>query len=174
VENQIKIAVQERFKKLLELLDISQKNMAEVLEVHKASISQIVNGRDNVKADLLHKLFNAYGVDPLWLTNGVGDPILTNRIREQELLEHEETLISSPNIEQKVKDSRKDISDKLHMLNSEEVARLQEQVAMLNKLLDAKEEHLEDLRAVVRHYQQTDPDSDSSEEDTSGDIALAS
>lgn len=157
----------ERFKHLVKnVLELKAAEMARQLEMSPGHITSMSNGARALSGDVIKALFHEMKVNPLWLIGGIG-PIILNGDDIGELQ-------IDDNIEQKVKDSRKDIPDKLHMSHSEEVARLQEQVAMLNKLLDAKEEHLEDLRAVVRHYQQTDSDSEASEEDTSGDIALAS
>ncbi|MEO1382270.1 MAG: helix-turn-helix transcriptional regulator [Bacteroidota bacterium] len=169
----------QRFSALKKILNLTQYSLADALGVTQSSISMIANGKRGISTEILKTLFEKYGVNPVWLLMGEGEPLITKRehseiVQSQSI--HEKDPILSHNIEQRVKDSRKGISDKLNMSHNEEVARLREQVDMLRELVDAKEQHLEDLRAVLRHYQQTDSDSDSdaSEENPSGDVALAS
>ena len=159
MEEIIKDAVSERFSQVMKVLNKNQREIAEDLEIHKGSVSYIVNGRDNIKATLLHKMFVVYGVNPPWMTNGIGEMIITNRDEEVKgfILGEE----------------KQDYQTKNNSSNhyEDEIAYLREQVKMLNKLVEAHERNLEDLRAVVRHYQQMD--SDSSEEDLPGDVSLA-
>ena len=66
----------ERIKKIREILNLSQQDLADLLHIHKQMVSDVERGKQKrfameSEAVLIDKLH----VDPLWLLTGKGEPL---------------------------------------------------------------------------------------------------
>ena len=61
----------ERFKTLLEQLDISPSEFADRIGVQRSSISHVLSGRNKPSIDFLEKILNVFpDIDTMWLITG--------------------------------------------------------------------------------------------------------
>ncbi|MBQ1490348.1 MAG: helix-turn-helix domain-containing protein [Blautia sp.] len=63
----------ERFKKAREVIGITQKDLAAVLNVSPAYLSLISTGRQPVSEPIALKMQQKYGISARWLLFGIGD-----------------------------------------------------------------------------------------------------
>jgi len=61
----------ERFKLLLEQLDLSPSEFADKIGVQRSSISHVLSGRNKPSIDFLEKILNVFpDIDTMWLITG--------------------------------------------------------------------------------------------------------
>lgn len=65
-----------RFKKVREHFGISQKEMADLLEVSQKSVSFWESGRNEPQISVLRRLYDLFFINPIWLLIGDGKMIL--------------------------------------------------------------------------------------------------
>ena len=88
----------ERVRQIRQMFDLSQNDLAKILEVHKQVVSDVERGRQKrfsmeAEAKLVEKLH----LDPQWLLKGEGEPILSQQSNQHqsdtEILSDEERIL---------------------------------------------------------------------------------
>jgi transcriptional regulator with XRE-family HTH domain len=74
------------FKARMKERDISQQQMAEILNISQASVTHYVSGRRNPKKDLLEKIANELEVSLDWLCGRNGNQNATKDITKSSIL----------------------------------------------------------------------------------------
>jgi transcriptional regulator with XRE-family HTH domain len=62
----------ERLKEIRKVLDLTQREMSDALEIKQGSYSDVERGKAGISALLLKNLIRKYRVNPLWLCEGEG------------------------------------------------------------------------------------------------------
>lgn len=66
--------MKERIKQIIDSEDITPAKFADMLQINRAVISHILNGRNNPSLDVASKiLLEMPYIDPTWLLNGIGE-----------------------------------------------------------------------------------------------------
>ena len=63
----------DRIRKIREILNMTQKDMAKELGISQSYMCNIENGKNQMNADVVFKLTLRFGVKPLWLAEGIGE-----------------------------------------------------------------------------------------------------
>lgn len=69
----------ERLRKIRKLMEKTQGEMAEILEMKQGSLADIERGRNQITTKITHFLVENYTVNANWLLNGLGEMFLSDR-----------------------------------------------------------------------------------------------
>ncbi|MBO4698322.1 helix-turn-helix domain-containing protein [bacterium] len=85
----------DRIRKIREIFNMTQKDMAKELGISQAYLCNIENGKNNANADVIFKLTLQFGVKPLWLAEGVGDMFVYPIRKATSMIHEKENFYSS-------------------------------------------------------------------------------
>lgn len=118
-----------RLKSLLFALGLSQKRLAEEIEVSRTQINFIVKGERGLSDNIVYRIERKYpSVNPDWLLTGAGEMFKTSEIQK----EFEPT-------------------DAEEIELRKEVGRLKERLAELEKSVQRERELTDDLRQMLKN-----------------------
>jgi len=66
----------ERLKEIRKLLDFTQREFSDALDIKQGSYSDVERGKAGISAVLLKNLIRRFRINPLWLCEGEGDMLI--------------------------------------------------------------------------------------------------
>ena len=121
----------ERLKEIRKLLEFTQREFSDALDIKQGSYSDVERGKAGISAVLLKNLIRRFRINPLWLCEGEGEMFIDKT--------EGRTPSSQPvGFPQRISQSYKDIS-------SEPLNELHEQVLLLEQHQDS----LENLKSII-------------------------
>lgn len=129
----------ERLKEIRKLLDFTQREFSDALDIKQGSYSDVERGKAGISAVLLKNLIRRFRINPLWLCEGEGEMFIDTSsngiaINTNNLL---------PNA--KAKGVRHDIDGDSLSLQQEQI-----------KLLEQHQEYLENMKSIVDFLKKED------------------
>jgi DNA-binding XRE family transcriptional regulator len=95
--------VGERFKACRELIGLTTKQLARILEVNPSSIDQIEKGKYTPPVSMAFKLIRLYNLNIIWLYNGVGEMYLPPAHEKQENVDEVAYFMKVPSVEKTIR-----------------------------------------------------------------------
>lgn len=130
----------ERLKEIRKLLDFTQREFSEALDIKQGSYSDVERGKAGISAVLLKNLIRRFRINPLWLCEGEGEMFIDTTNSGTET-------IATTSFTQNSKS--KGVRNEFDSENS-----IQHQE--LVKLLEQQQEHLENLKSIVDFLKKED------------------
>lgn len=129
----------ERLKEIRKLLDFTQREFSDALDIKQGSYSDVERGKAGISAVLLKNLIRRFRINPLWLCEGEGEMFID--------ASNGGITISTNNISQasKAKGARHDIDGDSASLQQEQL-----------KLLEQHQEYLENMKSIVDFLKKED------------------
>ena len=121
----------ERLKEIRKLLEFTQREFSDALDIKQGSYSDVERGKAGISAVLLKNLIRRFRINPLWLCEGEGEMFI------------DKTDGHTPNTQSSGFTSR--VSHAYKDINSEPQNELHEQVLLLEQHQDS----LENLKTII-------------------------
>jgi transcriptional regulator with XRE-family HTH domain len=121
----------ERLKEIRKLLEFTQREFSDALDIKQGSYSDVERGKAGISAVLLKNLIRRFRINPLWLCEGEGEMFIDKP--EEQTLRHQNT---SPahKVDHSTRNSTLDSSTEF-----------QEHA----KLLEQQQDNLENLKSII-------------------------
>lgn len=122
----------ERLKEIRKLLDFTQREFSEALDIKQGSYSDVERGKAGISAVLLKNLIRRFRINPLWLCEGEGEMFIDTS--QSGIVSN----TSNPIQSNKIKTGKLEI-DQENSIQQQEI----------NKLLEQQQDYLENLNSIV-------------------------
>ncbi|RPH33834.1 MAG: XRE family transcriptional regulator [Bacteroidales bacterium] len=121
----------ERLKEIRKLLNFTQREFSDALDIKQGSYSDVERGKAGISAVLLKNLIRRFRINPLWLCEGEGEMFIDTS----------SGISISPNqinLSNKGKSSPKEADNELNTIQLEQIKHLEQQ-----------QENLENLKSII-------------------------
>lgn len=122
----------ERLKEIRKLLDFTQREFSEALDIKQGSYSDVERGKAGISAVLLKNLIRRFRINPLWLCEGEGEMFIDTS--QSGIVSNTNNPIQSNRIK----------TGKMEMDHENSI-----QQQEINKLLEQQQDYLENLNSIV-------------------------
>ncbi len=122
----------ERLKEIRKLLDFTQREFSDALDIKQGSYSDVERGKAGISAVLLKNLIRRFRINPLWLCEGEGEMFIDTS--------NNGVSIASGiiNLGNRGKSSSKETNNEMTTMQFEQIKHLQQQ-----------QDNLENLKSII-------------------------
>ncbi len=122
----------ERLKEIRKLLDFTQREFSDALDIKQGSYSDVERGKAGISAVLLKNLIRRFRINPLWLCEGEGEMFIDTS--------NNGVSIASGiiNLGNRGKNSSKETNNEMTTMQFEQIKHLQQQ-----------QDNLENLKSII-------------------------